>query len=141
MTVEIIKNKILERAVELVVAALIVLFGWSAAQIAPIFIPFLNQIPKNVFIALLLTSILVNGIFGVVIWILASSNKTRFKLKYGIYWDKDKNPHCPNCKIPIGAYAKYQAGWGYYCKPCNKIFKLTDAHGNDINPTQVLKEL
>jgi len=67
--------------------------------------------------------------------------KPEFRLKYGIYWDSDKNPHCPNCKIPVAGYSEYQVGKGYYCKPCNKVFPLQDSAGNDINPTQVVSEL
>lgn len=137
-----IKDKLLERSVETVVAAFVVLIGWIGTQISPIILPALDQLPKSVFLGLLVASVTLNIFFGIIIWIIASSEKTGFKLKYGIYWDKNKNPHCPNCKIPIGSYAYYQtAGWGYYCKPCGKVFKVTDASGNDVKPEQVLKEL
>jgi hypothetical protein len=46
---------------------------------------------------------------------------TGFKLKYGIYWDKDQNPHCPHCKTPV-TYGDYADSSGYYCKPCNHVF-------------------
>ena len=142
MILEEIKNKIMNKAVESTVAALVMLLGWIATQVAPIILPALSKISSNVFLALLLISVVLNFFFSLIIWNLASLTKNKFKLKYGIYWDRDKNPHCPNCKIPIGAYSCYQtAGLGYYCKPCNKVFKLTDASGNDIKPEQVLREL
>ena len=72
---------------------------------------------------------------------LNKRSKPDFVLKYGIYWDGDKNPHCPNCKIPISGYSEYLEGRGYYCKPCEKIFPLTDINGNNISPEQVIREL
>ena len=91
-------------------------------------------------LAILVTSLALNLIFFIVVWI--TSKKEPFRLKYGIYWDKDKNPHCPSCKIPVAAYGDYQmSGKGYYCKPCQKVFALADASGKNIDPVKVLAEL
>ena len=98
-----------------------------------------SSLSKSVLLKITLASLALNIILLAIFWV--TRKKSEFKLKYGIYWDSDKNPHCPACKIPTGAYNEYQAGWGYYCKPCGKIFPLTDAAGNDIKPAQVLAEL
>jgi len=91
-------------------------------------------------LTLLLGSLAFNIVFLIVFWVTRNNND--MTLKYGIYWDSKCNPHCPNCKIPIGGYSDgYTSGAGYYCKPCGKVFPLSDAHGNDINPEVALKEL
>lgn len=67
--------------------------------------------------------------------------KNGLRLKYGIYWDDDKNPHCPVCKSPV-AYDEWAFyGYGYCCKACNQIFTLADAEGNKYTPADVLKKL
>jgi len=90
-------------------------------------------------LSLILVDLELNIVFLVLFWIL--HKKPEFKLKYGIYWDKEKNPHCPNCKIPIGRYADYTHGKGYLCRACNKIFSLADPSGNHVNPEQAISEL
>lgn len=52
--------------------------------------------------------------------------KKDMKLQYGIYWDKDKNPHCPSCKKPLGSYGEYQLGSGFYCQSCNTIQPMSN---------------
>ena len=70
------------------------------------------------------------------------SKSDTLRLKYDIYWDRHKNPHCPSCKKPLSAYNEYMySGKGYYCKPCKKVFPLTDVHGNRVEPAQALSEL
>jgi hypothetical protein len=136
-----LKDALAERAAEAIAASLTVLLVWAAYQIAPAILPAIEDVvSKRVLLALLVTSAALNVIFLVVVWY--SSKGDGLRLKYGVYWDKQKNPHCPSCKKPISGYASYQFhGKGYYCKPCNKVYPLTDAQGNRIEPAQVLSEL
>ena len=122
-------------------AATTVLLAWVGSQIAPALLPAIDAaLSKTALLSLLVLSIVLNLVFLALVFYLAK--KPPLKLKYGIYWDKDKNPHCPSCKIPIAAYNEYTtAGKGYYCKPCNEVFPLQDARGKDIDPDMVLKEL
>ena len=136
-----LKDALTERAAEAIAASLTVVLAWAAYQIAPVILPAVEAaVSKRVLLALLVTSGVLNFIFLVVAW--HSSKGDDLRLKYGIYWDKQKNPHCPSCKKPISGYNSYQfSGKGYYCKPCNKVFPLTDAHGNQIEPAQAISEL
>ncbi len=139
---EKVENAFLSKAAEGVAVAIGVLVIWVGTKLAPIVVPALEEkLPKETLVSLLLASLGLNFITVILFWILNKKPLAEFRLKYGIYWDKDKNPHCPNCKIPIGAYSEYTAGWGYYCKPCGKIFPLSDASGNDIKPEQAVREL
>ena len=139
---EKVENAFVSKAAEGVAVAIGVLVIWVGTKLAPIVVPALEEkLPKETLVSLLLASLGLNLVIVILFWILNKKPSSEFKLKYGIYWDKDKNPHCPNCKIPIGAYSQYHVGFGYYCKPCGKVFSLTDASGNDIKPEQVIKEL
>ncbi|MCQ8128891.1 hypothetical protein [Methylomonas rivi] len=67
--------------------------------------------------------------------------KDNIKLKFGIYWDKDNNPLCPSCKLPV-SYGKYAiGGTGYRCFSCTKTFPLTDDVGNRLKPEQAIQNL
>jgi hypothetical protein len=62
-------------------------------------------------------------------------------LKYGIYWDKNKNSHCPSCKTPVIYGEYYVGGTGYKCIPCKKVYPLADNLGNKLTPDQALSLL
>ena len=135
-----IKESIMSRAAESVAAAITVLIAWVAYQVAPAILPAIETaLSKRVILALLLLSLVLNIVFF--LFVRAVSKKESFKLKYGIYWDKDKNPHCPSCKIPVAAYGKYSSGKGYFCRSCGKLFPLADASGKDIDPQTAVNEL
>jgi hypothetical protein len=46
----------------------------------------------------------------------------RLKLKYGLYWDRKKNPRCPSCKKPLQVY-NYCT---YHCLACDKNVFASD---------------
>ncbi len=138
---EKVREAIQSKAVESAVASITVLFVWAMYQLAPVILPAIEgAASKQVLLALVLSSFGLNAILVLLVWSLSKNEP--FRLKYGIYWDKEKNPHCPSCKTPVAAYGNYQSGGrGYYCKPCKKVFPLADAAGNNINPEQVIAEL
>lgn len=138
---EKVKNSIVSRAAEGLAVSVSVIIIWISSKIVPAIFPLIeSSLTKSLLVSLLFASLALNIIFLVLFWIF--QKKSDFKLKYGVYWDKDKNPHCPNCKIPLAAYDKYHSsGWGYYCNPCNNVFPLKDANGTDIKPQQAIIEL
>lgn len=136
-----LKDSITSKAAESLAVAASVILIWATAKIAPIVLPAIeSSLSKEVIVSLLLASLALNIVLVILFWVL--HKKPEFRLKYGIYWDSEKNPHCPNCKTPIASYADYQTcGTGYYCNPCRKVFSLQDASGNDIKPGQAVSEL
>jgi len=136
-----LQDSIASKAAEGLAVAASIIVLWVSIKIAPVVLPAIESgISKEVMVSLLLASLALNIVLVILFWVL--HKKPEFKLKYGIYWDNEKNPHCPNCKIPITAYDDYQTdGTGYYCKPCKKVFPLQDASGNDIKPEQAIMEL
>ncbi|WP_426809733.1 hypothetical protein ABOC32_28620 [Pseudomonas sp. WOUb67] len=137
---EKIKESIVSKTAEGLALSASAIIIWAGIQLAPVVIPALEtSVPQSTLVSLLLASLALNIILVIIFW--AFNRKPDLVLKYGIYWDDSKNPHCPSCRIPISGYGDYQSGRGYYCKPCKKIFPLCDASGNDIAPEQVIREL
>ena len=135
-----ITDKVVEHAAEAAVAAVSVLLVWVAKQLSPVVVPLIESTLSNqVLVALLLASLAVNILLALIIYVV--SRKPAFKLKCGIYWDREKNPHCPACQKPVAAYGEYQSGKGYYCKPCGKVFPLADARDRDIDPANVISQI
>ncbi len=136
-----LKEALIGRAAEGLSASLTVLLAWAAYQVVPAILPAIEAaVSKRVLLAILIVSLVLNVLFLIVIWITA--RKEPFRLRYGIYWDQHKNPHCPSCRTPLAAYGNYQtSGRGYYCKPCKQVYPLADASGSDMDPENVLKEL
>lgn len=134
-------EKFIEHVAEASIAAVSVLLIFAAKELSPIVLPLIeSKLSNQTLLALFFASIAVNLVLAVLIYI--ATRKPDLKLKYGIYWDKVKNPHCPGCQKPVASYNDYgYSGKGYYCKPCNQVFPLADAAGNDILPSQVINEL
>ena len=118
------------------------LVGWLALQIAPSILPAIEKsVSTKILLAILLLSVFLNITLAVAIRRI-SSKKTELKLKYGILWDKDKNPHCPVCKNAGLDYNEWNYGQlGYHCNSCAKVFGLKDAFGKDIKPADALQGL
>jgi hypothetical protein len=137
---EKVKETIISRATEGLAVSVSIIVIWVSSKVGPVILPAIeSSLSKSLLVSLLLASLALNIVFLGLFRVFRK--KIDFRLKYGIYWDSDKNPHCPNCKIPISGYDKYITGWGYYCKPCNKVFPLSDASGNDVKPHQAISEL
>ena len=136
-----LKEAVLSRAVESGVASIVVLLVWAVSQIYPVLFPAIEAAAtKKLLLSLLALSAILNLLFLAFIWLLSKNDS--FKLKYGIYWDKNKNPHCPSCQKPVATYNDYgHSGKGYYCKPCNQVFPLADASGKEVSPQQAIGEL
>jgi hypothetical protein len=137
---EKIKDSILSKTAEGLALSASAIIIWVGIQLGPLILPAIETtVPKITLVSLLLASLALNIILVIIFW--AFNRKPELVLKYGIYWDSSKNPHCPSCRIPISGYGEYDAGKGYYCKPCKKIFPLCDASGNEIDPEQAMREL
>ncbi len=135
-----LKNSLISKAAEGLGTAVGALILWVSYKIGPAVMSAIESVLTNEEIAaLLLASLTMNVVIAFLFWVFFK--KDEFKLMYGVYWDKEKNPHCPICRKPIAAYNKYQLGKGYYCASCEKLVMLTDAHGKNIEPQQAIQEL
>jgi hypothetical protein len=90
-----LKEAVLSNAVAASTASITVLLGWIFSEIAPILLPAIEAVStKKLLLSLLGLSLLLNLVLLALVWLL--SKKPQFRLKYGIYWDKNKNPYCPS---------------------------------------------
>lgn len=125
-------------------AAIVVtgLIGWLALELAPIIAPAIEAaLPIKVVLAILLLSLAVNIGLAIAIWRLASK-RPQLRLKYGILWDSDKNPHCPVCKNAGLDYNEWNYGQlGYFCNSCEKVFGIKDSAGKDVKPEDAIAAL
>jgi hypothetical protein len=137
---ERVKEAVLSHAVQAAVAAITVLLAWASSIIGPAVAPvILAAIPMQALLPLLLLSLLINLVLMVLLYL--TTRKQELQLYYNIYWDTNKNPHCPTCTKPV-AYNEYAVGgWGYYCPSCKHVYPLVDASGKTVKPEQVLAEL
>jgi len=132
------KEAVESRLVELFVAAITILLGWILSLVSPaIKHAILEEIPVQVFLPVLLLSILINLALLVVLFLVVRKHDNSLELRYGIYWDKQRNPHCPLCQKPVVYDDWGIGGVGYYCQPCKKVTSLQDGQGNKIKPNQV----
>lgn len=141
-SVEKIKNGFFEHIGS--TAALVVtgLIGWIFTQAAPIVLPAIQEkLPAKVMLAILMLSLFINLLLAIAVWLLTCRREI-LKLRYGIFWDTESNPHCPVCKNPGLQYSEWGCGeLGYRCNPCEKIFSLCDSAGKDITPEVAVKGL
>lgn len=125
-------------------AALVVtgLIGWLSLQVAPILAPVVEKaLPVRVVLGVLGLSVFLNVGLAVALW-RSGKERPTFRLKYGILWDKDKNPHCPVCKNAGLDYNEWNYGQlGYHCNKCAKVFGLKDAAGKDVKPADAIAAL
>lgn len=135
-----VKASIVNRAAEGLSVSVTVILIWVASKVGPAILPALEaNLSKSLLVSLLLGALALNIVFVILFWILCK--KPEFTLKYGVYWDATKNPHCPQCKSPIAGYDSYGSGAGYYCQTCKRVIFLQDSSGNDISPSQAVSEL
>lgn len=78
-------------------------------------------------------SILLLAILSLLIYLFIDK---QLKLRYGIYWDRKRNPHCPSCKKPLQphAYCTYQ------CIACDKYISPFSESGEYL-PIEIVHRL
>ena len=136
-----VKEAIISKTAEALAVAGAVVIIWAASKISPVILPALeSNLSPKILVTLLIASLALNVIVIILFWVF--NKKSELQVKYGVLWDKAKNPYCPNCKIPVSGYNDYGiSGKGFFCKSCDNIFPLTDVSGNEVNPEKAIKEL
>jgi hypothetical protein len=69
--------------------------------------------------------------------------RTKLAPKFGVLWDKNKEPYCPSCSQPlakyIGNHTKYRPN--LWCNKCDKELSLVTDDGERINIIEAKKLL
>jgi hypothetical protein len=82
-------------------------------------------------IILLLLVVLLLGLTVVILFSCQFNKNIKLKPKFGVLWDKDKEPHCPACQSPL-SQAVFGGNVDLNCIKCNQTIWLTD-NNKDIN--------
>ena len=64
----------------------------------------------------------------------------RMVIRFGIFWDRNLQPHCPGCKTPLHSCGWRQPGWGFDCSKCCKVVMLQEGKYN-YTLEQAIEEL
>lgn len=135
----IVKEKLVEHSLSLVIAPLTLLAGTLYWVVSPILLSLLwsrlePQVLQRV-LGLALLSIVV--LLAYVIY-LQRKFSGRLRIMFGVKWDRDATPHCPACDTPLSAYTRRSAfsgsegHWSFRCLKCKTEISLFDDSGERI---------
>ena len=130
---------VLDKSVEIMAGSLTSLFLMFGDRVYKLIAPQVSLLLSPQFVLLsLIVSISLNAVAVAYLFLARQGGLT---FKYGVCWDRFKNPYCPHCKNPVvyGDYADDNSG--YSCVPCNRVFKLMDNTGKHYLPSDVIKRL
>ena len=71
-------------------------------------------------------------------------NKIKLRPKFGVLWDRNKEPYCPICENPLARYKVRLSGkteTGFNCANCDKRFSLITDEGKRITVIEAKKLL
>ena len=132
-----IRELLTDRAAELTVATIVGLTGTVATWIGAAALPAISQhLPTRELLMLMALSTLANAIAVIAIWRLRKPEK--MDRRFGILWDRDLQPHCPNCSSLLHSQGEYKlasefVGYGMLCSKCNISVGLTDDEGDSMS--------
>ncbi len=125
-----------ERLKSAIVGALSLVVAQIGVEIYPIFRLIEEYTSKRLllFLCILLGILLLLNLYS-----LYSLN--RLNLKFGLYWDKQKNPYCPGCRKPLHGFYKQADNhrYGGKCVTCGKSVQLDESTtGKDIDEIKAM---
>ena len=75
-------------------------------------------LPVNLLVAYILGTTALLAMSLLLLAFIYLKNMQSLKLRYGIYWDKIKNPYCPKCKTPLVTRSKATPLADVFFCPC-----------------------
>ncbi len=142
---ESIKESTTKYLLSIILGVLGLLIGSIYSDLIPIILPsIIQQLPKTVLLKMLTLAIILFVLSLALSWVTYIHLKTKFISKFGVVWDKNKEPYCPACEKP---FAKYEANLGgkiqagLYCAKCNKTLPLITDEGKRLTLIEAKKLL
>ena len=121
------------------------LVGSIYSDLIPIILPRISQeLPKVTLLKFLTLAIILVVLSWVLSYIIYIYSKTKLIPKFGVVWDKNKEPYCPNCEKPLAKHpAKFEGNviTGVDCVKCKKSFILMTDDGRRITLIEAQKLL
>ena len=131
-----ITDIIKEHSTKLILSAIFgvlgILIGSLYSQVIPILLPIIIQeLPKPVLLKMLTAAILLFLLSTLAALFIYSHYRPKLVPKFGLLWDKNKEPYCPACRNPLSQYLKCQfsdegtSEKVFWCVKCDKYIYLT----------------
>jgi hypothetical protein len=136
--IEHIKSESIKYLVSALFGLLILLIGLIYQDALLVIYPeVIQKLPKEVFLKITTLAILLFFLSSILALYFYLQYKNKLVPKFGIYWSKDKEPHCPACKglmsreMPMKYNnTEYTA---FVCLKCYPSPKITDFVGLNHN--------
>jgi hypothetical protein len=130
-----------------IVGVLGILIGSIYSDLIPIIFPaIIQQLPKPVLLKMLTLAIVLFVLSLVLSLWIYNQFKTKLKPKFGVVWDKNKEPYCPACEKPFTKFTLERGGGakivvGLACPKCGNHFELITDEGERITLAEAKKLL
>ena len=131
---EKLKENILSNVISKILGLLLSAFLlFLAYRVFPVLWGLLVQIPQT--ITLIICIILSIFLIICLTYCFILLRKNKLKPRFGLYWDKNKNPYCPICKklISTSYYDNKPLDPYFICLKCDIIIRLRDERGNQMH--------
>lgn len=141
--VEKAKEAAMSKTAEMIVASIAAILLFVFYQISPYLLEAIDKaLSPRLLLALLALSFVINLFLLAYLFGLNKNVNSSLFLRFGLYWDKDKNPYCPLCQKPVSTHNFYgEMKNEYYCKPCNHLIHLTGEDGQKITRKEAIDAL
>lgn len=92
----------------------------------------LNIISEHRLLALFLILLIISVASIEFVYLLNYRNKSKLKLIFNVFWDKNRNPYCPACRLPL-IIKKVKDTDIYYCLKCKEYISPTHRRGQSVD--------
>jgi hypothetical protein len=135
-----ITETIKENTIQLILSGLFAILGFLIGSIyseafQTILPTVLQEMSKTLILKMLLVAIIICVLLIALSFAIYFHFKTKLIPKFGVVWDKNKEPYCPTCEKPLAKHlAKFEDNIiaGIDCVKCKKSFTLLTDEGGRI---------
>jgi uncharacterized protein YqhQ len=143
---ESIKESTTKYLLSIILGVLGLLIGSIYSDLIPVILPsIIQQLPKAVLLKMLTLALILFFLSLALSWVIYLQLKTKFKPKFGVVWDKSKEPYCPACEKPLTKYTLQNhdkiIAKGLRCAKCGVHFTLITDEGEKISLIEAKKLL
>lgn len=122
---------------------LIILLGmWSIGDLAKFISPNFLIGYERIPILTVVTTLALSCLLWITSYIiLVIKSKDKLMPRFGVLWDKNKEPHCPSCKAYLTRQPRADIVMNFSCHKCNDFITLITDDGKDITLIEAQKLL
>jgi len=119
-----------------------ILLGSIYSEVVPIILPTLTQqLPITVLLKILSGATILLVLSIVLSIFIYLKYKPKYKARFGILWDKNKEPYCPACHIYLSGYTENPPKGFYFWCHSHKDFVFIHNNGVPMSLLDAQKQL